>query len=70
MLKKKDNKKNTIIENCIFNDVPCAIGNHTMASEVERKDKNGKVIAKGKHDKLMTSCEYYRTLYQTEDNSN
>ena len=32
--------------------------------------KNGKVIAKGKHDKLMTSCEYYRTLYQTEDNSN
>ena len=32
--------------------------------------RDGKVIAKGKHDKLMTSCEYYRTLYQTEDNSN
>ena len=32
--------------------------------------KKGKVIAKGTHDKLMTSCKYYRTLYQTEDNSN
>ena len=30
--------------------------------------KEGKVIAKGTHDKLMKSCKYYRTLYQTEDN--
>ena len=37
--------KNVRIENCIFKNVPCAIGNHTMASEVERKDKNGNIIA-------------------------
>ena len=30
--------------------------------------KKGKVIAKGTHEKLMSSCKYYRTLYQTEDN--
>ena len=29
--------------------------------------KNGKVIAKGTHDKLMSTCKYYRSLYKTED---
>ena len=29
--------------------------------------KNGKCIAKGDHNKLMTSCKYYRNLYKTED---
>lgn len=32
--------------------------------------RKGKVIAKGTHNKLMETCKYYRTLYQTEDNVN